>query len=69
MWCSLIAFFQATTKDFGSKPKILEAPVDRARLEAWMAAARASNPASIEASGMTKGHECTVFTRNFSPTY
>jgi hypothetical protein len=41
---------QSTMTDLASKPKILDAPVDRSRLESWMAAARASNP-TILSSG------------------
>ena len=45
---------QSTEKELKSKPNILKAPVDRVRLDAWMADARASNSIPIVGSGKLK---------------
>ena len=52
--CFETLVLQSTEKELKSKPNILKAPVDRVRLDAWMADARASNSIPIVGSGKLK---------------
>ena len=49
-----VLVLQSTEKELKSKPNILKAPVDRVRLDAWMADARAANSFPVVGSGKLK---------------
>ena len=49
-----VLVLQSIEKELKSKPNILKAPVDRVRLDAWMADARAANSFPVVGSGKLK---------------